>query len=212
MSLDQMQERYIPDDNDFYRQYYHYFIYGLMIIFVAMLFAVAMVLYQVIHRPLPIFTAIQEGGDGQRMELTPFEEPNLLSDTLLRWAGKAASTAYTFDFVNYETAIAEARPYFTDAGWTDFRSAIAGTVSGIVKSQLFVTGVVSGAPVISNQGPLPGRDYVWRVQIPFLVTYQSANTTTQQFFVVVLSVVKVPTSVNPQGIGIDQFLMVKPNG
>jgi len=81
-------------------------------------------------------------------------------------------------------------------------------ISTIVQNQLFVNGVVSGPPVISNQGPLPGKGYTWRVQIPFLVTYQSANTTTKRSFYVVITIVQVPTNINPQGIGIDQFVMV----
>jgi len=210
MALTQMTEKYIPRNHDFYRDYYRYFIYALMIIIVVVFCTASMVLYQVVHRPLPIFTANQAGKLDERMVLMPFEEPNLLSATLLRFASKAASTAYTFDFVNYEKEIAEARPYFTDAGWRDFRAAIEGVVSTIVKNQLFVTGVVSGAPVISNQGDLPGMGYVWRAQIPFLVTYQSANITTQSSYIVVVSIVRVPTSTNPQGIGIDQFIMVSP--
>lgn len=210
MALEQIQAKYIPRNNQFYRDYYHYFLYGLMVVLVMTLAAVGMVLREILHRPLPEFAAVQS--NGQVMKLTPFEEPNLLPDTLLSWAGKAASTAYTFDFVNYEKEIAQARSYFTDAGWADFRAAISGTLSTIVKNQLFVTGVVSGAPVIANQGLLPGKGYVWRVQIPFLVTYQSANTTTEAFFIVIVCIVRVPTSTNPQGIGIDQFIMASPNG
>lgn len=210
MALEQSQQTSISPNNDFYREKYHYFVLGLMLIFLLLLAMVGMTLHQVLHRPLPAFAAVQ--ANGQVMQLTPFEEPNLLPDTLLRWASKAASTAYTFDFVNYEQEINQARSYFTDAGWTDFRAAISGVLSTIVQNQLFITGVVSGAPVISNQGPLPGKGYVWRVQIPFLVTYQSANTTTTAFFIVVVSIVRVPTSTNPQGIGIDQFIMANPNG
>lgn len=209
MAISQPQKKYLPQENEFYRRYYHLFILGLMLIISFMLVAVGFTLYQVINRPWPIFAATR--GDGQQMELTPFDEPNLLADTLLRWASKAASTAYTFDFVNYEDEISHARPYFTDAGWSDFRSAISGTLSTIVQNQLFVTGVVSGAPIISNQGDIPGKGYVWRIQIPFLVTYQSANTTSNRRFVVVVSVVRVPTSTNPQGIGIDQFIMASPS-
>jgi intracellular multiplication protein IcmL len=126
----------------------------------------------------------------------------------LRWASKAATVAYTFDFVNYNTQTAAARPYFTEDGWQDYLNSVNNLINTIVQNQLFVNGVVSGAPVISNQGNIPGRGYVWRVQIPFLVTYQSANTTSKQNYFVIISIVKVPTYVNKQGIGIDQFVMV----
>jgi intracellular multiplication protein IcmL len=208
MSLSQLQESFIRRDHNFYRKYYHYFFMGLMLLIVILALGVSRVFFQILHRPLPDFTAMQRGNLNERMMLYPFEEPNLLAPTLLRFASKAASSAYTFDFVNYEKEIAEARPYFTEAGWADFRAAISGVAASIVQKQLFVTGIVSDPPIISNQGPFPGKGYVWRVQIPFLVTYQSANEATVASFVVMLSIVQVPTSINPQGIGIDQFVMV----
>lgn len=206
MALEAIQEKYIPRDNSFYCNYYHYFFYGLMIIIFLMMIALGGVLYQMLHRPLPVFYAIQP--DGSKMTLTSYEEPNLLPDTLLRWASKAATTAYTFDFVNYDKEIGQARPYFTAGGWKDFLASLSNVITTIVKNKLIVSGIVSGAPVIANQGPLPGRGYVWRVQIPFLVTYQSANTTSKRRFYVVMTIVRVPTEINPQGIGIDQFVMV----
>ncbi|OGT56322.1 MAG: hypothetical protein A3F43_00780 [Gammaproteobacteria bacterium RIFCSPHIGHO2_12_FULL_42_10] len=198
------------DDNHFWREYYTYFFVGLAVLFLLAMCAVSLVLYQVWHRPLPTFQAI-DSKRSQRL-LTPFESPNLLPDTLLRWAAKATIAAYTFDFVNYSNELAIAREYFTEAGWTDFRGAINATLGTVIKNQLFVTAVVTGAPVIVNQGELPDKGYVYRVQIPFLVTYQSANTLTKSSYIVVLSIVHVPTTQNPQGIGIDQFIMANPYG
>ena len=179
---------------------------GWSALFGCLLCMIGVLFYQVWNRPLPVFTAV--AANGSQVTLTPFQEPNLLPNTLLRWASKATVTAYTFDFVNYADEFAAARGYFTDAGWKDFKSAIADTLDTVIKNQLFVTGVITGAPVISNQGPLPDQGYVVRVQIPFLVTYQSANVSREASYIVILSIVQVPTSQNPQGIGIDQFIMV----
>jgi intracellular multiplication protein IcmL len=199
---------YLDRDNGFYRAYYPYFLISVIVLLVLFMCTSGVVLYQVTHRPIPSFKATNPAG--QTMVLTPFTEPNLLPDTLLRWAGKAAVAAFTFDFVNYNDEFGAARSYFTDAGWSDFKIAVAPTLSTVIKNQLFVTGVVSGTPVIANQGALPGKGYVWRIQIPFLVTYQSANTTSTSSYVVILSIVRVPTTTNPQGIGIDQFVMANP--
>jgi len=206
MALDEIQEKYIPHNNDFYRDHYHHVIIGLMAIIVFMMMLVGVVLYQMFHRPLPVFDAVQTSG--ARMVLRPYSEPNLLPDTILQWASKAATTAYTFDFVNYNKEISAARPYFTADGWQVYLQSVSKLINSVVANQLFVNGIVAGTPVISNQGPLPGKGYVWRVQIPFLVTYQSANARTNRDFVVVITIVRVPTEVNPQGIGIDQFVMV----
>lgn len=207
MALESIQVTYIPKDNGFYRKHYHHVIYGVMGLIVLMMVAMGFMFYQVYYRPLPQFTAVQK--DGKSMLLIPYDEPNLLPDTILRWASKAATLAYTFDFVNYNAQTAAVRPYFTEDGWNDYLGSVNRLIATVIQNQLFVNGVVEGTPVISNQASdFPGKGYVWRVQIPFLVTYQTANTSVKKEFIVILSIVKVPTSYNKQGIGIDQFLMV----
>lgn len=207
MSLDRVTEQYVPKENAFYETYYHWVLMAFCVLVVLLLMVMGVLLYQTTHKPLPVFYAKQ--ANGESMPLLPFQAPNQLSDTILRFASKAATIAYTFDFVNYQEQLSLARPYFTSAGWSDFQSSISDLVSTIVKNQLFVSGVVVGTPVISNQGPLPGTDYAWRVQIPFLVNYQSANVTTRRNYMVIVSIIKVPTIDNPQGIGIDQFVTVQ---
>lgn len=205
MAMEGLKQKYIPSDNDFYRNNYHKVLYVIMGIIVFLIICVFFILIQIYTRPSPVFIAYTP--KGEKRELTAFQEPNLLPDTILRWASKAATLGYSFDFVNYRKQMDEVRPYFTDHGWADYQSSLSGPLSSIVQKQLIVTSVVNGTPVISNQGPLPGIDYAWRVQIPFLVTYQSSSSSTQQKYYVILTIVRVPTSTNPQGIGIDQFVM-----
>jgi intracellular multiplication protein IcmL len=188
-----------------YRDYSQQLIYGLIISMIALLCAAAFVLYQVMHRPEPRF--YEKRADGKTIVLKPYNEPNYLPETILNWSSQAAVAAYTFNFANYNKTIPQARPYFTDGGWQAYQSAISSVISRVVKAQLIVQGVVSGTPVISNQGDLPGHGYSWGVQIPFLVTYLSAGESQSKTYYVVLLVVKVPTTVNPQGLGIDSFSM-----
>lgn len=206
MALDDVKKIYTARNNDFYRSHYHTILISLILLIFLMMIALGVVFYQIMNRPLPQFNAVQP--DGKSMLLIPNEEPNLLPDTILRWASKAATVSYTFDFVGYNNQIRAARPYFTEAGWSDYIGSVNRLISTVVQNQLFINGIVSGTPVISNEGPLPGKGYVWRIQIPFLVTYQSANTTSKRNFYVIMSIVRVPTSENKQSIGIDQFLMV----
>jgi len=200
-----MQQSSTQRDNNFYRDHYFSVITALIVSIFLMLICVSVLLYLVLNRPLPQFFA--EAPDGKSMQLNAYIEPNLLPNTLLTWASKAAVAAYTFDFVNYNKQIAAARHYFTEDGWAGYQSAVSGLIATIAQNQLFVNGVVSGPPVISNEGDLSGRGYVWRVQLPFLVTYQAAETLSRQNYMVVMTIVKVPTWKNPEGIGIDQFVM-----
>jgi intracellular multiplication protein IcmL len=194
------------ENNSFYRNHYHHVLITLMLIIVLMMSAVGVLVYQIINRPLPQFDAVRP--DGSRMRLTPYLEPNLRPETILSWASKAATVAYTFGFVYYKDEVAAAKPYFTEDGYQDYLRSVDFLIQDIVAKKLFVNGVVSGTPVISNQGEIPGKGYVWRVQIPFLVVYQSSETTSKRNYTVVITIVRVPTEINPQGIGIDQFVMV----
>lgn len=180
-------------------------IYVLILMMLVMLLAGAFVLYQILHRPVPVF--YEKNPKGQTIELPSYNEPNYMPQTIITWASKAAVAAYTFNFANYNKTIPLARPYFTDGGWQAYQRAISGVIAGVVKAQLIVQGVVAGAPVISNQGDLTGHGYSWRVQIPFLVTYLSAGESKSKNYYVIMLVVKVPTNINPQGIGIDSFDM-----
>lgn len=190
---------------DFYREHYSNFLIMLTLLIILMIAMSSVVLYQITHRPVPPYTAV--AADGKKMSLMAHDEPNLLPATILRWASKAAVAAYTFDFANSDKELAAVRPYFTEAGWESYQSSIADLIASIKQNQLFVSGVVVGAPVISNEGDLTGSGYTWRVQLPFLVTTQSAETTSSKNFTVTLTIVKVPTQINPTGIGLDQFVM-----
>lgn len=191
--------------NQFYTSSYPALMIILAIEIILLFLLASVVVYQIFHRPLPPFSAVSVAK--QRMDLTASYQPNLVSSTLVNWASKAAVAAYTFDFVNYNQQIARVRPYFTNAGWKDYQASIAKLIQTIIQNQLFVNGVVAGPPVISNQGDLPGRGYTWRVQIPFLVTYQSAGQTSRASYTVIITIVRVSTAINPAGIGIDQFVM-----
>lgn len=191
--------------NMFYQKHFHKIIVGLMICIFLIILLVIILLVQVYHRPEPPFMAASN--DGRKMHLVAFNDPNLLPSTLIRWASKAAVAAYTYDFYNYQKELDAVRPYFTEEGWAGYNNSIKGVINTISANKLFVNGVVSAPPVISNQGRLDKYDRVWRIQIPFLVTYQSAETTQTANYMVTLMIVKVPTTENPAGIAINQFVM-----
>ena len=61
--------------------------------------------------------------------------------------------------------------------------------------------------MISNQGELPGQGIVKRVQLPFLVTFESSERKTTSSYLLTLTIVRVPTTQNPTGMAIDKFVM-----
>lgn len=204
--MNALHQKVMHRDNHFYRHYYQWLLWSVLIVIGIILAALVWMVYEVSHRPLPVFYA--KAPNNNQLQLTASLSPNLYSSTIITWASKAAVAAYTFDFANYNTQLSAARPYFTEAGWASFRSSVAPAIASVVQKQLIVSSVVNGAPIISNQGPLADYDYVWRVQLPFLVTYQAAEGVSQNNYTVILTIIKVPSNINPAGIGIDQFIMV----
>jgi intracellular multiplication protein IcmL len=71
--------------------------------------------------------------------------------------------------------------------------------------------VATRAPIILEKGMLSGR-YSWRVQMPILVTYQSASEFTQQNIVVTMLITRISTIESPRGIGIAQIIVGPASG
>lgn len=141
-------------------------------------------------------------------EIFPMNEPNVTPSALLKWATQAATSVYTIDFFHYQSNIDALKDYFTVAGYQDFLQSLnaSGSLKRIINNKLIVSAVATDTAVILQEGPL--RDvYTWRIQVPLLLTYQGASTTsTQKTIAVSLLVTRVPTDQAPKGIGIAQIV------
>ena len=194
------------NNNAFYQNHFHKVLIALVVLILIVIALVLFVLYEVHHRAIPPYYAIAQ--NGKRMTLVQSEQPNLLPVAILKWATKAATTAYTFDFNQTDGQLRDnISPYFTDLGWQSYWSAVQGTLKTIRQNKLYVSSVVSGTPVISNQGELPGKGIVKRVQLPFLITFESSESKSTKRTLVTLTLVRVPTTQNPTAMAIDQFVM-----
>lgn len=142
--------------------------------------------------------------DGKNTPLISLEAPIVSQAALLQWASQAAITVYTYDFLRYRQSFAAAEQHFTPDGWTQFQNSNKKNLAEVQKKKLRVTAVATGAPVITDQGPLMGH-YVWRISIPLLVTYESPNTKKQQSLLVNMLVMRIDTRTNYKGIAISQF-------
>ncbi|MDQ5884425.1 MAG: intracellular multiplication protein IcmL [Pseudomonadota bacterium] len=125
-----------------------------------------------------------------------------------QWANIAVVDTYTFDFVNYEKSLEQVSQYFTDNGWYTFLRSLndSNNLPTVIRKKLVVSAVAIKPPSILMKGILNGV-YSWRIQIPMLVTYQSASDFIQQSLVVTLLVSRISTLENPKGLGIDQFIV-----
>jgi intracellular multiplication protein IcmL len=60
-----------------------------------------------------------------------------------------------------------------------------------------------------KEGVIATGFYAWQVQLPMLLTYQSASDNIQSRIVLTLLVTRVPTSESVKGIGISSFIVAE---
>jgi len=197
--------------NNFYRDNYRRVLAVLLIMVLVNVCLVAVIIYQLTHpTPSQYFATSAEG---RVIPLHPLSQPVVTQSALLQWAARAAVAAYTYNFVDYRAQLQEASDYFTPQGWSNFEDALKGSrnLETVLARKLVVTAVPTGAPIILDQAPINGR-YAWKVQMPILVTYQSASTTYQQPLVVSMLITRVPDIDRPDGIAIAQFVASQQSG
>lgn len=192
--------------NEFYRDSYRKVVGALLLCILTILMLIGALTYIVSNPPMPRYFATTT--EGRIMPLVPLDRPNLSTAALLQWANTAAIAVYTFNFVNYRQALQAAAEYFTPEGWQGFMSALqsSNNLNAVLEKKLIVSAVATGAPVVLEQGLILGT-YTWRVQMPLLITYQSASQFSQQAVTVTMLITRVSTLDSPLGIGIAQFIV-----
>ncbi|HBD7186649.1 TPA: type IVB secretion system apparatus protein IcmL/DotI [Legionella pneumophila] len=197
--------------NKFYKDSQRKVIFALLIAIVVNVVLASLVVYMITHPPAPKYFATSI--NGRITPLFPLDEPNQSDSAVLQWANQAAIAAFTYNFVNYRDELQASSGFFTAEGWDQFLGALeqSNNLDAVKAKKLVVSAVATRAPIILQKGVLNGR-YSWRVQMPILVTYQSASEFTQQNNVVTMLITRVSTLNSPRGIGISQFVVGPASG
>lgn len=192
--------------NNFYRDGQRKVLIGLIIALLLNFILAGLLVYMVTHPPAPKYFATSIGG--RITPLFPLEEPNQSDSAVLQWANQAAIAAFTYNFVNYREELQSSSGFFTSGGWNQFLTALqqSNNLDAVKAKKLIVSAVATRAPIILEKGVLNGN-YAWRIQMPVLVTYQSASEFSQANNVVTMLVTRVSTLNSPRGIGISQFVV-----
>lgn len=190
--------------NNFYRDSYRRVLTALLIMVVLNVALMALLYYMIVNRPKPEYFATTS--DGKVIKMTPLSEPLVTNPELLQWVTVAATSANTYDFVNWRKSLQEVSDYFTPTGWKEFQEQLkaSNNLQTVISKKLSVSAVPTGAPVVLDRG-LIGGVYKWKVQLPMLITYQSASTNISQPVVATMLITRVSTLDTPKGIQIDAF-------
>ncbi|WP_133128943.1 type IVB secretion system apparatus protein IcmL/DotI [Legionella nagasakiensis] len=197
--------------NQFYRDGQRKIILILLVSMLVNIILGGILTYIVTHPPAPKYFATSI--NGRITPLFPLNEPNQSDSAVLQWANQAAIAAFSYNFVNYRSELQAASGFFTADGWTQFLNALqqSNNLDAVKAKKLIVSAVATRAPIILQKGVLNNR-FSWRVQMPILVTYQSASEFSQQNNVVTMLITRVSTLNSPRGIGIAQFVVGPASG
>lgn len=145
--------------------------------------------------------------EGRIIEIVALDRPVDSLAVVSGWAAQAVAEALTFSFANYRQEFARVRGNFTAQGWEAFERALldSGVLRTVRENQYVVTAVPTAAPVLVQQGVLAGR-YGWRFQVPLLLSYESASARISQNVLVTVTIVRVPQTEHPRGLGIVQIV------
>jgi intracellular multiplication protein IcmL len=191
--------------SDFYRDNYRRVISALLMSIIIIALLAAALFYITTHPPVPQYfaTTIQ----GRITPIVPLDQPNLPPSALLQWANQAAIASYTYNFQDYRAELQAASDFFTPAGWTNFLDALSksNNLTTVIAKKLVVSAVATGAPIILDQQIIDGI-YTWKVQMPMLVSYQSASSLVQQQVMVTMIIQRVSTLSSFRGVGISSLV------
>jgi intracellular multiplication protein IcmL len=191
--------------NDFYRDGFRKLVVilaGSVACIVGLIVIIVILMFQ---KPEPTYFASTDSG--RIIPLVPLNQPNLTDKAILQWSGNAVVSLYSYNFVNFREVFQENKQYFTDSGWRAFVQALQDSQSlqSVQAKKLVVSAVLAGAPLVLNKYLFNGR-YTWKIQMPVLVTYLSSSEQSSQKFLVTLTIQRVSTLDDINGIGIQQFV------
>jgi len=192
--------------NNFYRDSYRRVTIILLLSMLLNFLLAGGIYYLYKTKPQPIYFATNE--NGSLLQMIPLDQPYITDDQLLRWSVEAATAAYSFNFLDYQNNLQQARKYFTEEGFKNYYEALqnSGNLSTVQDKRLVVKATVSDIPLITTKGMLNGR-YVWKVQVPMIVRYVSAGAEFKQPILVELLIGRVSTLDSAAGVAIAQFVV-----
>jgi intracellular multiplication protein IcmL len=163
-------------------------------------------LYNVYSNP-PKPQYIMAETDGRVIPLMPINRPTVSKNALLTWVSEAVTSIFTYDYVNWRRQFQGNADYFTEDGFKAFLAQMdkSGTLQTVKDKSMLVSVVVSGSPVIVDEGPINGI-YMWKVELPVDVTYTPfGQSVIRQRLLIKLNLKAISTLVNPRGVAIDSF-------
>jgi intracellular multiplication protein IcmL len=155
-------------------------------------------------RPQPQYFLVQ---DGKVLPDVPIKQPVGNSAQVASWASEEMRSIFSFDFVHYKAQIESRKTSFTSQGWSSFLRALQDSkfAQSVQENRQVVSAVPTSAPRVIAEGQLEGR-YAWKIEQDFVFTFYAGQQVQSQTVKISATIVRVPTSENPAGLGIHQLI------
>lgn len=175
--------------------------------------AVAGAFTAMFKRPYPAFIGIPVDDKGQRIAGKPLiglrglAAPIRNTRSVASWAGRVATLAYTYNYLDFDQRMASLRGSFTAGGWNGFTAAqaAANLPESLIASFYHFNASLARAPVVTQHMMMAGV-MTYQVEVPINVTFYNTKGSTHRPLLILMTVEHVPTVDNPRGLGVVNFI------
>ena len=157
-----------------------------------------LIVYFILKKPDHSYYATTTVGKVQR--IYALSEPIVTNTYLLKWAESVGRQLFSLSFASFNDDINKVAPYFSLSGFSAYQAALqsSGFKKSILGSKVNISSIVSENPYILDQGVSYGR-YRWVINLPMMMSLESASLTTKQKYNIELTVERVPVLDAPLG-------------
>ncbi|MCC5013534.1 MULTISPECIES: DotI/IcmL family type IV secretion protein [unclassified Legionella] len=115
----------------------------------------------------------------------PVEISNISLEFVINWAQQAVRQSFDFNFASVDTQLEKLQACYTESGWVKFKSALqsSGNVDVIKTQNLAVSSQIDGQAQL-----IEFKDYLWKMNVPLKVVYQSDEERVTHFLNIYLTV------------------------
>lgn len=192
------------ENNNLYRDHYRVALGGVLVM--ALLSVCLMGLFvwvSIDQQPAKYYATTTTG---LIIPMRSLSEPVVRKPYLMQWASIVTRATYNLDALNYQQELDNVKPYFTAGGFDKFEGALksSGLLQKIIDKRLRMSAIVSGDPVIIREFTMYGR-YNWVVQLPLLVSLESASQHVRLHLMATMRIQRVPVLSSKEGIQISDY-------
>lgn len=181
---------------------------AILFIFLTIIFSLISILFSNVKTEISPLTYKVDFQEMTQEEINVLPFPHQSFKNVSAWLQDAVSTAYSFDFLNYDQQVRNVSYYFTDLGYETYLNALAANNirESVVGSRLQISLIPLQDPVMINGG-IFGTTEFWRFRMPVLISYYGGNKPIINRVMIEVLVLRVPAYKNYKGLSIAEFNM-----